>query len=42
VNEILFLHLDDIPFENVKHLFPYTLILTGQATYTHQCRKYMM
>jgi len=36
VNEILFLHLDDIPPENVSHLVPYTLILTEQATYNHQ------
>jgi hypothetical protein len=29
VSEILFLHLDDIPPENVSHLVPYTL--TGQG-----------
>jgi hypothetical protein len=41
-SEILFLHWDDISPENVSQLVPYTLILTGQATYNHQCRKDMM
>jgi hypothetical protein len=42
VSEILFLHLDDIPTEDVSHLVPYTLMLTRQATYNRQCRKYVV
>lgn len=42
MSEILFLLLDDIPPENVSHFVPYTLIPTGQATYHHQCRKYVV